>query len=933
MSVKIRMKKFMALTLSVMLLLTAFVVPQAFVSAADAITVRLHYLREDNNYENWSVWFWGKGDGFSVDFAGSDADGAVATAEFTDGPTEIGFIVRKGDWEEKDTENDRFIQVDDIVSGTIDVYCVSGSAEFTQKNGSDVVTGTKLKSATAESKTVIGYELTGEDSSASAADFAIADSKGDSIAIKSVTPNGTTGKIELSTEIDYAKTYTISYKGSLAINMNLPDYFSTAEFEEEYTYDGDDLGATWTADKTSFRVWAPTANKIELNLYKTGDGDDLIKTVEMKPDVKGTWVAEETGDLNGTYYTYTAYFDGNTNKDIPDPYARTVGVNGKRGMIINLDATDPTGWDTDTRKVYASPTDLSIYELHIRDFSSDEDSGITNKGKYLAFTETGTKNSAGTATGIDHLKELGITSVQILPSYDFASVDETKLETKEQYNWGYDPQSYNAPEGSYATDPYKGEVRVNEYKQMVQSLHNADIGVIMDVVFNHTYNTQFSMNLLVPGYYYRPDSNGSGCGNDVASERSMVRKFIIDTVTYWAEEYHLDGFRFDLMGLEDVETMNAIREALNKINPYIYIYGEGWTLTTNVTKSGTSLATQTNAGLTPSIGYFSDTIRDAVKGSVFTATDKGYVNGSTNRATTIKDGVQGTPSWSPEPAQTINYTSCHDNLTLWDKINSSNGSDSEADRIKQNLLAAAIIYTSQGVPFMQAGEELLRTKLKADGTFESNSYASPDSVNLLDYSRLDDYEEVYNYYKGLIEFRKYHAGLRMATNSDVTSYLKFVEDGLDKGVIAYSIDGSANGEAADAIFVIYNPNTADTTVTLPDGDWDIYVQGNQAGNTKLDTASGSVTVSAISATVLVKGYDPSTAVAPTPIVETATPGTSTPSTDVSADLPATTESTTDTSGNGGDFTGVIVVVIIVVIVAAIIAFCLYASNKKKKGGI
>ncbi|MGN0537018.1 MAG: type I pullulanase, partial [Acutalibacteraceae bacterium] len=810
---KIRMKKFMAITLSVMLLLTAFVVPQAFVSAADAITVRLHYLREDGNYDSWSVWFWGTGDGFAVDFSGSDADGAIATAEFTDSPTQIGFIVRKGNWEQKDPDGDRFIQVNDVVSGTIDVYCVSGSTEFTQKNGADVVTGTKLKSASAESKTVINYELTAEDNSASASSFAIADGKGDSIAIKSVTPNGTKGKIELSTEIDYTKTYTISYNGALAIEMDLPDYFSTAEFENEYTYDGDDLGATWTAEKTSFRVWAPTANKIELNLYKTGDGDDLIKTVEMTKDVKGTWIAEETGDLNGTYYTYTAYFDGKTNKDIVDPYARTVGVNGKRGMIVNLDSTDPSGWNTDTRKVYASPTDLSIYELHIRDFSSDEDSGITNKGKYIAFTETGTKNSNGTATGIDHLKELGITSVHILPSYDFASVDETKLDTKAQYNWGYDPQNYNAPEGSYSTDPYKGEVRVNEYKQMVQSLHNANIGVIMDVVFNHTYNTQFSMNLLVPDYYYRPNSNGSGCGNDVASERSMVRKFIVDTVAYWAEEYHLDGFRFDLMGLEDVETMNAIQEALNKINPHIYVYGEGWTLNTNVTKSGTELATQKNAVLTPSIGYFSDNIRDAIKGSVFTAKDKGYVNGSTNKATTIKDGVMGTPTWSPNPTQTINYSSCHDNLTLWDKINSSNGDDSEADKIKQNLLAAAIVYTAQGVPFIQAGEELLRTKLKDDGTFDHNSYSSPDSVNLLDYSRLDDYKEVYDYYKGLIEFRKYHAGLRMATNADVTSYLKFVEDGLDKGVIAYSIDGAANGEASDGIFVIYNPNTADTTVT------------------------------------------------------------------------------------------------------------------------
>lgn len=913
MSMKIRVKKLTAVILSIMLLVTAFAVPVS-VSAADAITVRFHYLREDGNYDNWSVWVWGKGDGQAIKFTDEDADGAIASVEFTDSPTQIGFIIRKGEWEAKDPDGDRFVEVGDVVSGTIDVYCVSGKSEFTQKNGSDVVTGVKLKTAEASSKTKIVYELTAADGSATKDSFAIADGKGDAVAIKSVTADGAKGTIELDTEIDYTKSYTISYNGSAAIELTLPDHFSTEEFESMYTYDGDDLGATWSAEKTAFRVWAPTATKIELNLYKTGDGDDLIKTIEMTSDVKGTWVAEESGDLNGTYYTYTAYFDGKVNKDIVDPYARTVGVNGKRGMILNLDSTDPSNWDSDQRHTYENPTDLAIYELHIRDFSIDEDSGITNKGKYLAFTETGTKNSKGTATGIDHLKDLGITSVHILPSYDYATVDETKLDTA-QYNWGYDPLNYNSPEGSYSTDPYNGEVRVNEYKQMVQSLHNSGIGVIMDVVYNHTHNTKFSMNQLVPGYFHRADSNGSGCGNDVASERSMVRKFIVDSVAYWASEYHLDGFRFDLMGLEDVETMNAIQEALNKIDPNIYVYGEGWTLSTKVTKAGTELATQKNADKTPEIGYFSDTIRDAIKGSVFNATEKGYVNGNTKKASTIKDCIQGTPSWSPNPSQTINYSSCHDNLSLWDKIASSNPDDSEEARIKQNLLAAAIVYTSQGVPFIQAGEEFLRTKLKEDGTFEHNSYASPDSVNLLDYSRIDDYSEVYEYYKGLIAFRKAHSGFRMTNASDVSSYLKFVESGLDEGVIAYTIDGAANGEAAESIFVIYNPNSASTTVTLPEGDWDVYVSDNKAGNEKLSTATGSVTVDGISATVLVKGYDPS---AVQSSISTTTSNTS------------TTTSTT-TSADTGSSNNIIVIIIVIVVIAAVIGFSLYASSMKKKG--
>ena len=457
---------------------------------------------------------------------------------------------------------------------------------------------------------------------------------------------------------------------------------------------------------------------------------------------KGTWSATANGNLSGKYYTYTAYFDGKTNKDIVDPYAKSVGVNGKRGMILDMSTTNPDGWNDDTRLTMSNPADFEIYELHVRDFSMDEDSGINNKGKYIAFTEKGTKTSNGIPTGIDHLVDLGINAVHILPSYDFGSVDETKLD-KPQFNWGYDPVNYNAPEGSYSTDPYHGEVRVNEYKQMVQALHNAGISVIMDVVYNHTYNTQYCFNQLVPDYFYRPGSNGSGCGNDVASERSMVRKFIVDSVKYWADEYHLDGFRFDLMGLIDVDTMNAVKSALNEINPDIFVYGEGWSLSTKLTKSGTSLATQTNAALTPGIAYFSDTIRDMIKGSVFDADEKGYVNGDSKHYKAIVNTVQYSKKWSPSPVQTVNYADCHDNLTLWDKIRSSNGDDTEEDQIRQNNMAAAIIQTAMGVPFMMSGEEFLRTKTKDDGSFDHNSYASPDSVNKLDYNRIGEYKNVY----------------------------------------------------------------------------------------------------------------------------------------------------------------------------------------------
>ncbi|MGN0469716.1 MAG: type I pullulanase [Acutalibacteraceae bacterium] len=919
-------KSVIASVLTMMLVISCFVLPASLVNAANTITAKFHYLREDGNYDKWSLWTWTDSDGWSTDFVDEgDAKGAVATVTVPDGATSLGFIVRKGNWEAKDPDGDRELDIGAVVSGTIDVYCTSGQEDFEVVNGSDVVLGTKISKALANTRTEIAYTLTQADDAVTADDFAVADALGNALTITGITPNGANGTITVAEEMDYLKSYSITFKGT-TIAVKMPEYFSSKEFEDMYTYDGDDLGATYTKEKTSFRVWAPTATKIELNIYDAGNGGKATSVVEMTIDVKGTWVASVDGDLNGKYYTYTAYFDGKTNKDIVDPYARTVGVNGQRAMILDLDSTDPDGWDSDARHTYANTTDMSIYELHIRDFSSDPDCGIKNTGKYIAFTETGTKDSNGVPTGIDHLKDLGITTVHILPSYDFGSVDETKLD-KPQFNWGYDPVNYNAPEGSYSTDPYNGEVRVNEYKQMVQSLHNAGIGVVMDVVYNHTYNTNYCFNQLVPGYFYRTDSNGSGCGNDVASERSMVSKFIVDSVAYWANEYHLDGFRFDLMGLIDTDTMNAVREALNKIDPAICIYGEGWTMSTNISKDVT-MANQSNASLTPGVGYFSDSIRDAIKGSVFDAADPGYINGNIKKATALMNGILGTPSWSPAPTQTITYASCHDNYTLWDKINSSNPDDSEEDKIKQNLLSAAIVYTSQGVPFIQAGEEFLRTKIKGvddEGKpiYEHNSYASPDSVNLLDYSRITDYKDVYNYYKGLIAFRKAHSAFRMTTNEDVNKYLSFVSEGLDDGVIAYSIDGAANNEAAEQIFVVYNPNGETTNVTLPDGEWDVYVSGNQAGNTVLATVNGEVSVEPISATVLVKGYNPEQ---PSQPEESTKPADDNSNTEPQN---SNTNSGNDVPANTGDSFPVMLVIGIALAAAVVVTLMIVLSKKSK----
>ncbi len=858
MSAKKLTKRIIASVVSAMLVLSCFVLPSVFVRAAEETTVNIHYFREDGNYGAWDVWAWAEGlDGAAYAFTDNgDSNGAVASVTLTQSTSSLGFIVRKPDWSAKDPDGDRKVDLSSVVSGTVEVYCVAGSEleDFTV-NYDNAVQGLKVKTAAASTKTEVKVEYTmAADLIITAEDFTITSASGAEVAIASYeSDTATTAVLTLAEELDYSKDYTLAFGGS-QLKITLPDYFSSAEFEEEFTYDGDDLGAIVENGGTNFRVWAPTAEKVELNIYAAGNGGDAESVVTMEKAEKGTWVAAADGDLSGKYYTYTAYFDGKVNKDIVDPYARTTGVNGKRGMIISLDTTDPEGWENDERKTYENVTDMEIYELHVRDFSIADNSGIQNKGKYLAFTETGTTTPEGTATGIDHLKDLGVTSVHLLPVYDYGSVDESKLD-KAQFNWGYDPVNYNTPEGSYSTDPFNGEVRVKEFKQMVQALHDAGIGVIMDVVYNHTYNTQYCFNQLVPGYFYRPNQNTSGCGNDVASERSMVSKFIVDSVKYWAEEYHLDGFRFDLMGILDVDTMNAVRAAVDEVDPSIIIYGEGWNMGCVPTKAGVKMANYTNAALTPGIAYFSDTIRDMIKGSVFDAAEKGFVNGESKHYKAIVNTVQYTKKWCPSPSQVINYADCHDNLTLWDKIRSSNGDDSEELQIRQNKFAAAIVHTAQGVPFMMSGEEFLRTKTKADGSFDHNSYASPDSVNELDYSRVAQYQDVYDYYKGLIEFRKAHPAFRIANAAESdAAYTEAYDYTTEKGVSAYFIDGTANGENAEQIMVIYNPLYTDTTVNLPEGEWGVLVDDRYAGADPDYSVSESVSVAPLSAMVLIKGY-------------------------------------------------------------------------------
>ena len=644
---------------------------------------------------------------------------------------------------------------------------------------------------------------------------------------------------------------------SLLLSCNSPKEYKS--FDEYPSYEGDDLELFYSPTKSVFTLWAPTAEEVRLNLYASGEGGEPIRQLPMKSSDKGTWRISVSEDLKGSFYTFQIRIGDKWLDETPGIWAKAVGVNGNRAAVIDWAATDPEGWEADKSPELKSFSDIIIYEMHHRDFSIAANSGVTHKGKFLALAENGTKGPGGVATGVDHLKELGVTHVHILPSYDYGSVDETRLQDN-VYNWGYDPKNYNAPEGSYSTDPYNGAVRVSEMKQMVKTLHDNQISVIMDVVYNHVYNaSDFCVNQIVPGYFSRVNedgtySNGSDCGNDTASERSMVRKYIVDSVKYWADEYHIDGFRFDLVGLIDTETINEVVTEVHKTHPDVIFYGEGWTMDTAVTKDGYKMTTQPNSTDVPGFAFFSDTLRDALKGHVFYTTRKGYVSGAADLADIVKGCFLGQAGdWCTTPAQSINYASCHDNMTLLDRITRSTPGVSEEERIRMNNLSASIYMTAQGIPFLQAGEEMLRTRIDASGGFVENSYNSPDSVNSIKWDTLEDetYQNVYHYYKGLIAFRKAHAALRLTNAADVNANITSV-DGLDENVLAFRINGGVNGETSDGIFVIFNPNRAETSVALPDGAWDVCVNADHAGTDALTTVAGSVSVEPISAMVLVK---------------------------------------------------------------------------------
>ena len=621
-------------------------------------------------------------------------------------------------------------------------------------------------------------------------------------------------------------------------------------------YTGNDLGAVYSPKMTRFKVWAPEAESVKLNLYKQGEGDNLIEQHIMKKSANGTYVFEKQGDCNGIYYTYTV-----------DPYTKAAGVNGQRGMVINLAKTNPQGFELDGYRNPEHITDVIIYEGSVRDFTMDESSGVFHNGKFLGLTEANTTNHFGEATALDYISGLGVTHVQILPAFDFETVDEKNQ--KAQYNWGYDPDNYNVPEGSYAVSPYDGAVRIQEMKQMVLALHSRGIGVIMDVVFNHTYRRDDSnLQKIVPGYYYRSDetgyTNGSGCGNEVASDRPMVQKLIVDSLIYWAKEYHIDGFRFDLMGVLDIDTMNVIAERLKEIRPDIYLYGEGWN------GGPSSLAEEkrafkVSAKKMPGIGMFNDDIRDTIKGSVFYDDHLGFVNGGTHLENALRYSITGAVAhpqvdydaygskpWAKEPGQSINYVSCHDNYTLWDKLSVSCPEASEEKKKAMNRLCAAIVFTSQGVPFIQAGEEFLRSKpLPEKKGFAENSYNMPDAVNSIKWDNIHEYPDMIAYYKGLMALRKAHPVFRMQSEAEMTQNLCFLSD-TPENVVAYLLKGKGADDTPENILVIFNGNDEEILYNLPEGKWKILVDDKTAGADGKKIISAKADVEPLSALVLEK---------------------------------------------------------------------------------
>ncbi len=846
------------------------------------------YYSRAGGYEGCDIWLWyGEvaGRGYLMHEC---TYGAKVVVNVPEDIRQVGFIIRTGcsdpggdSWgtATKDgTDSDRFVSLKE--RETV-IYTKSGDAKsYVSDDGGLTLKEIKnIDIADLQDLTHIKYVLSTA-VSLTAEQISLTDGDGKEVALKSVTSNNANGVIETAAPLDLTRSYLLTVEGFGDPAPVMPlTYFSSEEFAAEYNYDGE-LGVRIADGKTNFYLWAPTASDVKLNLFAEGDGGSAERTVPMTKGEKGVWTYSENADLSGKYYTYTVSTSAGVQEAV-DPYAVSAGLNGDRGMILDLASTDPDGWTDEVfvPENFENYTDAEIWEVHVRDFSN-KISQSKYKGKFLAFTETGLTEN-GIPVGVDYLKELGITHVHLLPSFDFATVDESK---GEGFNWGYDPENYNVPEGSYSTDPADGSVRVREFKQMVQALHAQGIGVIMDVVYNHTSGLDSNFNRIVPYYYYRFNgdgtaSNGSGCGNETASDRYMFSRFMVDSVTYWQNEYNVDGFRFDLMGLHDVATMQKIETAVHEKNPNALLYGEGWTGGTSTLPAGSQSVLANLKKLNGSVGgdsknhtngvaMFSDVIRDAIKGSVFDINDVGFATGAKAGASSairfgvnggVNDAVFGTKNsngWeSYNPTNVVNYASAHDNNTLYDRICHiyGEGEDTLADRLAYNRLAAAIVQTALGIPFMQAGEEMLRQKKNADGTYNENSYNASDEVNNLRWDLLTKTSDQYRmmqYYKGLIALRKAFPVLRSATTMgqgyNVCNLVK-----AEGAFLAFTMTLPTDGSSQ--LLIVYNAEKTAKTVDLPEGSWALYANGTQAGAAAIESnLSGTQTVSPISCYVYSK---------------------------------------------------------------------------------
>lgn len=856
------------------------------IEAEEASTdIYLHYYRYGGDATDWSVWAWqyeptGE-EGTSFDFVTDDTaveynyGGAVAVINISDNfpdITKMGLIIKKGAWAEKDVATDRFIEIPaNSTDGEIHYYLVEGDprigTSIDDPNGPNK--NPKFSFAYFTEMNTITFSATETIPSANIKVYA------DDIeeSIESIIVEENSGTIVLTNDLSFSKKYTI--EATFTSTSSIGDYkvtfdgiYDSEEFEDAYTYEGD-LGAIINENQTIFRVWAPVSESVTLNLYDTGtnenDGgtDTPTNTIVMVEGSNGTFEYTADSNLHGTYYTFSVTNGGITN-EVVDPYAKSVGVNGYRGLVVDFSQVNPAGFSYNDRPdTFINNTDAIIYELHIRDLSVSPTWNGTeaNRGKLLGLIEEGTTYE-GETTGFDHLLELGITHVQLLPFFDFGMVDETRLDDDDYnlFNWGYMPLNFNAIQGSYASDPYDGLVRINEMKQVIMAYSEADIRVNMDVVYNHTgQSADSNFSLIVPGYYYRMNdngsfSNGSGTGNETASERSMMRKFMIDSLVFWASEYNLSGFRFDLMSLHDVETMELLAEELHNIDPTIMVYGEPWTGGTS-TLPAEEMASKNNLAEITGVGAFNDATRDGIKGSVFAREQGGFIQGDFSQINKVKYGIVGGIShpsvlytaWHKDPNKTINYVACHDNNTLYDKLYLTLEEDDDLDLIlplaKQSY---GIIFTSQGVSFIHAGDEFLRSKPDESGNgFDHNSYESPDSVNQIDWSlkTSENGADMYAYVKGLIELRNSHESFKMADSQDILSNLSFLYED-EEGVIVYQISNDASNDEFENILVIQNVRNKNARIKLPtEGGWILIADNEVAGKTEIDTYKGGTTIS------------------------------------------------------------------------------------------